>query len=69
MSTILLINSVLPWVRGVLPPQETVALTEFPLMRAPALFLHKSDAVSEKIEVDTHRNSSLVYLCLPCCTL
>lgn len=50
MSTVLLINSVLPWVRGVLPPCETVAPAGFPLVRAPALFLYQSEAVSVKLE-------------------
>lgn len=65
MSTILLISSVLPRVRGVLSTRERVALAEFPLMRAPALFLHKSDAVSVKLEVDTHRNKALVFTLPP----
>lgn len=69
MSIILLINSVLPWVRGLLPPRQTVALAEFPLMRTPALFPHHSEAVSVKLEVDTQQNNSLVFLCLPYCTL
>lgn len=69
MSTILLINSVLPWVRGILPPCETPALAESPQNRVLTLFLHKSDAASVKLEVDTHRNKALVFLCLPCCTL
>lgn len=69
MSTILLINSVLPWVRGVLPPRQTVVFAEFPLMRTSALFPHKSEALYVKLEVDTQSNNSLVFLCLPSCTL
>jgi len=69
MSNILLINSVLPWVTGILPPRETAALAEFPQMRVPALLLHKSDAASVKPEVESHRNKAVVFLCLPCCTL